>query len=167
LSVKGASPQIGQIAPHLVVDDIDEAVSYYQRALGAVALYRTKQPDGVATHVHLRIGRSIVLVTDEGAARAGSSLDAYWKIRSPRSLGGTTTILQIYVDDARAVYDRAVGAGAQPTWPLFDAFWGDRYGLITDPFGHVWAIAEPVQELSPDEITANMESLMNESRRTP
>jgi PhnB protein len=156
VSVRGASPDIGQIAPHLVVDDIEAAVSFYKSVLGAVELYRSKQPDGVATHVHLRIGRSIVLVTDEGAARAVTSIDAYWKIESPRSLGGTTTMLQIYVEDARKLYDRAVDAGAQPTWPMFDAFWGDRYGLVTDPFGHVWAIAEPLQELAPEEIEWRM-----------
>lgn len=164
MSVKGASPKLGQIAPHLVVDDIDDAVGFYERALGAVQLYRAAQPDGVATHVHLRIGASIVLVTDEGANRTPDSLDAHWRIASPRNLGGTTTVLQLYVENARAVYDHAVDAGAQPTWPVFDAFWGDRYGLLTDPFGHVWAIAEPLQELTPEEIANNMQTLMKERR---
>ena len=80
---------------------------------------------------------------------------------SPQSLGGTGVTLQVYVDDVDAAYQRAVGAGGTPIMPPEDCFWGDRFSMIKDPFGHVWAIATVKEELSPKEVGDRMNQLVN------
>lgn len=72
---------------------------------------------------------------------------------SPKSLGGTGIYLYMYVQDADAIFRKAVAAGATPTMPVMDMFWGDRFGQIQDPFGHIWGIATRKKDMSTEEIT--------------
>jgi uncharacterized glyoxalase superfamily protein PhnB len=134
-------------------------VEFYRRAFGAQELYRFARPDGPGLHIHLRIADSIVMVTDVNEPRDPAGLDAHYRVSSPQALGGTTAVLQFYWPDADTAYRRAVEAGAQPTVPPFNAFWGDRYGCVTDPYGHVWAIATQLEVLSAEEVEQNTQSM--------
>jgi PhnB protein len=156
MTVKSSEVRIGQVIPHLVVDDAAGAVEFYKAAFGAREVYRSTQPTGIGLHVHLRIGQSLVIVSDDDQSRDTRRLEAHYRISSPKSLGGTSTVIQFFWPDADTAYKRAVDAGAQPTLPPFDAFWGDRYGCVTDPYGHVWAIATEHEVLEPAEVDRRM-----------
>jgi uncharacterized glyoxalase superfamily protein PhnB len=156
MAVRGSEVPVGQAIPHLVVHDAEGAAEFYRAAFGAREIYRSPQPAGNGLHIHLRIGRSLVIVSDDDQSRDPSRLEAHYRISSPRSLGGTTTVIQFFWPDADSAYKRAVDAGAQPTVPPFNAFWGDRYGCVTDPYGHVWAFATEQEVLDPAEVDRRM-----------
>lgn len=132
------------IAPHLVVDDATAAIAFYERAFGAETLARLDGPDGSVMHAELRVGQGVFFLADVFPMGP----------ESPRGLGGSPVGMHLYVDDADAVFARAVEAGAEGTMPVMEAFWGDRYGQVTDPFGHRWGLAHQVREMSLDEIRA-------------
>lgn len=157
MTVKGARPETGHITPHLVVKDAEVAVQFYRRALGATEIYRAATPEGNELRI-LRIANSLVIVGEEDADLRRNNI-SYARIASPDTLGGTTAVFQLNVEDVDEVYKRAVDSGATPTVPPMDQFWGDRYGLITDPFGHMWALATVQEELSSKEIEARMAGL--------
>jgi uncharacterized glyoxalase superfamily protein PhnB len=128
------------ITPHLVVRGVAEAIEWYTRALGAHELLRNMAPDGTSImHAELLLGDSRFLVADEFP---GATV-------SPKSLGGTPVTLHLYVPDVDALFERAVDAGATVIMEVADQFWGDRYGMLTDPFGHRWSIASRIEDLSP------------------
>lgn len=128
----------------LGVDNAAEAIESYTRAFGAQELFRMPGPDGQRfVHAELQIGDSRLMLSDEFPDRTDS--------RSPKSLGATASSLHLYVEDADAVFQRALAAGATVRTPLMDAFWGDRYGVVTDPFGHHWGIATHREDLSNEE----------------
>jgi PhnB protein len=135
---------IQTLTPHLVVHDAHAAISFYERAFGAEMVDCMRGPDGHAIwHARLRIGNSNLFLADEGTAPGD---------QSPRSLGGTPASIQIYVEDARASFERAVQAGALVRKPLEETFWGDLYGQVVDPFGFRWAIAQRVRTLTSEEL---------------
>ena len=160
MAIKGARGEKDRIAAHLIVRNAAEAVEFYKRALGAVELYRSPLPAGMGMHFHLRIGRSFVMVTDEASPFKSNSIDDTIVLRSPQSLGGTSTLLEILVEDVDAAYTRAIDAGATPVLPVSDCFWGDRYGWVRDPYGHLWALATVVEELSVEEVQKRMDDMM-------
>jgi uncharacterized glyoxalase superfamily protein PhnB len=123
-----------QLSPHLVCDGAADAIAFYTAAFGADELMRLPGEDGRLMHAALSINGSSVMLVDE-------NLD--YGLRSPKALGGTPVTIHLIVPDADAAYDRAVAAGATARMPVADMFWGDRYGILEDPFGHVWAIATP------------------------
>jgi uncharacterized glyoxalase superfamily protein PhnB len=132
------------LTPSLTVHNASEAIEFYKRAFGAQELARAPAPDGRRIwHAELKIGDSRLMLNDEFPEMGGG--------RGPRSLGGTPTSLHLYVEDADAVFKRAVEAGAKVSMPLMDAFWGDRYGKVTDPFGHEWGIATHKEDVSEKE----------------
>lgn len=132
------------ITPHLVVKNGNEAIEFYKKAFGARELSRSAGPDGTRVmHASLQIGDSMIMLNDEFPE---------YGAKGPRSIGGTPVTIHLYVDDADTWYKRAVEAGATETMPIMDAFWGDRYGKLTDPFGHEWSIATHTEDLSPEEI---------------
>jgi PhnB protein len=131
------------ITPYLSVKDAAKAIEFYKRAFGAEETVRMPGPDGGVMHAEIRIGDSIIMLGDESPMGG---------CKSPQSLGGTTMGLHIYVKDVDAAFKKAVAAGAKVSMPLMDMFWGDRYGKLTDPFGHEWSIATHTKDLTPDEI---------------
>lgn len=140
-------PASGQpsITPHLVIRGAAEAIEFYKQAFGAVETSRLASPDGQGVlHASLTIGNGQVFVCDE------SRFMERWV--SPKSLNGTTVAIHIQTDDADRTFERAVKAGARVAMPLTDMFWGDRYGRVTDPFGHEWSIAQHVKDVSPEEM---------------
>jgi len=130
------------ITPHLVVNGVPEAIAWYERALGAHELLRNPGPDSEKImHAELLLGDSRFFVVDE-----------FPGAKSPTSLGGTPVSLHLYVEDVDALFQRAVDAGAQVILPVSDQFWGDRYGMLRDPFGHRWSIASRIEDLSPRQL---------------
>ena len=133
------------VTPHLVCAGAEAAVVFYRKAFGAVELMRLPGADGKLMHAAIRIGDSRVMLVDE---------NPQWKIFGPKTLRGTPVTIHLQVPDADAVFAQATAAGAQVVMPLTDMFWGDRYGVVADPFGHHWSIATRQRELTPEQIQA-------------
>lgn len=138
------------VAPHLVVDDAAAAVDFYVKAFGATELGRVPHPDGRLVHAALSLNGSTIMLNDDFP----DSNDG--KSTTPKALGGTPVTIHLQVPDVEAAFQRAVDAGATVVAPLADQFWGDRYGVLRDPFGHQWSLGQPVRQVSPEEIAAAM-----------
>jgi PhnB protein len=131
------------ITPQIVVKGVAAAIDWYSLALGAHELLRNVAPDGTSImHAELLLGDSRFFVVDEFPD----------SIVSPSTLGGTTVTMHLYVRDVDALFNRAVEAGATVVMPVADQFWGDRYGILLDPFGHRWSIASRIEDLSPKKL---------------
>jgi PhnB protein len=137
------------ITPHLVCDGAARAIEFYQKAFGATGAATMLGLDGRVMHAQITIGDSKVMLVDENRE---------FGMLSPKSLNGSPVTIHLYVDDTDAVYQRAVGAGAKAVMPPADMFWGDRYGVLDDPFGHRWSIATHQRDLSPAEMQEAMKS---------
>ncbi len=131
------------LTPGLVVRNAAEAIAFYQKAFGAKLVSRFDMPDGKIGHSELRVEGAPYMVVDENPA---------WGNQSPASLNGTPVTFWVYTKDADAFFYRAVQAGAQVRMAMADQFWGDRMGMIADPYGHFWAIATHKEDLSKEEI---------------
>lgn len=142
------------VTPAIIVRDAAKAIDLYKEAFGAEELDRMEGPDGSIMHAEIRIGDSRIMLGEENPA---------WGTKSPQTLGGVHGSLHIYVDDADAALARAVAAGCEVRAPMEDAFWGDRYGKVTDPFGHEWGIATRVKELTPEEMRKAGEAWMQQA----
>jgi uncharacterized glyoxalase superfamily protein PhnB len=131
------------ITPHLVVRGVVKAVAFYEQAFGASELYRNLAPDGVSVmHSEMLLGSSRFFVNDEFPE---------YGVLSPKTLNGSPVMLHLYVEDVDSFFEQAVEAGAEIAMPVADAFWGDRYGILVDPFGHRWSVASRIEDLAPDE----------------
>jgi PhnB protein len=138
------------VTPALTVRGAAQAIDFYTRAFGARELGRMPAPDGQQIwHAELQIGDARLMLADEFPDMGG---------HAPESLGGTPVSLHLYVEDADAVVQRAVDAGATVIQPVMDAFWGDRYGKLKDPFGHEWSIATHVEDVSEEEMRRRAEA---------
>jgi PhnB protein len=138
------------MAPHLVVDDAAAAIDFYVKAFDAVENGRVPGPDGRLIHAALTINGFTVLLNDDFPEQSGG------KSMTPKALGGTPVTIHLTVTDVDAKFQKAVDAGATVIAPLEDQFWGDRYGIVADPFGHHWSMGQPVREVSIDEIQEAM-----------
>jgi PhnB protein len=134
------------LTPFLICKDALRALEFYQRAFGAQEISKLVGPDGKLMHAALRVGDSVLMLTDECPEMGGFD---------PLHFGGSAVTIHLSVADADASFARAVAAGATARMPVMEMFWGARYGVFSDPFGHVWSVATQVQELSPEEIQAN------------
>lgn len=150
MAVEGSVPTPGVIVPHLVVRDAAEAVGFYERAFGARVLYRSPSPSGAGEHIHVKIWDSLVQVSTEEPQQRERVEGAL--LASPETLSGSTCVFQIGVPDVDSAFRQAVDHGAVPALPPTDMFWGDRYGWIRDPFGHVWALSTIKEILGPEQI---------------
>jgi PhnB protein len=148
MAVKPIPEGYHSATPYLTVRGAAKAIEFYKKAFGAEELMRMPGPEGRIAHAEVKIGDSIIMLTDEGPENSSS--------RSPEALGGTTASVFLYVDDVDRVVSRAVDAGATVTTPLQDMFWGDRFGQLKDPFGHHWGVATHQEDLTPDEIARRM-----------
>lgn len=135
------------LTPHLVCEGAAQAIAFYQQAFGAVEIDRMPGPGGKIMHATLRIGDALLMLCDD-FPEYGS--------RGPLALQGSAVVIHLYVPDADAVWQRALAAGARPLMPLADAFWGDRYGQLVDPFGHRWSVATHLRDMTPQEIQEAM-----------
>lgn len=135
------------VTPHLVCKDTARAIAFYAKAFGAKERARMTSPDGVVMHAEMRIGDSIIMLGEE-MPNAG--------IKAPSTLGGSPVSIFVYVNNVDKFFARAVAAGATGTMPPMDMFWGDRYGKVTDPFGHRWSMATHIEDVSMKEMGRRM-----------
>ena len=131
------------VTPYLVVRDAAKAIDWYKRAFGAQSKDCMQAPDGKVMHACVRIGDSDLFLNDEAPE---------WGALGPKSTQGTPVTIHLYVEDADATAARAVEAGAKVIMPVAEQFWGDRYGVVEDPFGHRWSLATHVRDVSPDDL---------------
>ncbi len=143
--------------PYLVVNDGNRALDFYKQAFGATEINRMKSPNGKIGHAEFKIGDSVIMLSDEMPGSGN---------RSPQSLGGSCVSIFLYVENVDAVFDQAVKAGAKPDMPPQDMFWGDRFGKLTDPFGHLWAIATHIEDVAPQEMEKRAKEAMAKMAQT-
>src|SRR4051794_34188795 len=132
-----------RVTPYLYIDGAAEAIDFYEKVLGAKERMRMPGPDGKLGHAELELGNSVIMLADEFPDMG---------VRSPKSIGGTPLTLHVYVEDADAVFEAALGAGAKELRPMENQFYGDRSGQFEDPFGHHWSVATHVEDIPPDEM---------------
>jgi PhnB protein len=140
------------VTPHIVVRDAGRAAEWYEQALGAELGNRIPVPGGRYLQIELIFGDSHVMIADEFPEMGAVS---------PQTLGGTYGALTIATDDVDALWERAVGAGAEVFHPLQDAFWGERHGQIVDPFGHRWGLTQKLEDVAPDEVARRAAALFD------
>ena len=134
---------MSDLAWHFVVRDVERASTWYGDVFGATETSRVTLPDATVMTADLRIGDAVIAI--------GRELPQ-WGVLSPESLGGTYGALHVRVDDVDAVWDSAMTGGATPFEPVHDAFWGVRTGQLIDPFGHRWALDQPLRDVPPEEV---------------
>ncbi len=138
------------VTPHLVVAGAAQAIEFYKKAFGAVEEARLPGPNGKVMHARIRIGDSPIMLMDE-------ALDC--RAVGPQTLKGTPVTIHLYVRDADAVAASAQKAGAKVLMPVSEQFWGDRYGVVEDPYGHQWALATHVREVGAQEMREAMKRM--------
>jgi PhnB protein len=142
------------LTPHLFVKGATQAIEFYKQAFAAEEIMRAPAPDGkTLMHAELKIGDSRLFLVDECPEMGGLG---------PQSLGGTAVTIHMFVEDVDTVFNRAIAAGAKEAMALVDAFWGDRYGQVIDPFGHRWSLATRKEDLTPEEITQRAKTAFGE-----
>jgi PhnB protein len=137
--------------PYLIVKGAAEAIEFYKRAFGATEMLRMADPQGRVGHAEIKIGDSVIMLADEHPAMG---------YRSPRSLGGSSVSILLYLEDVDAVFERAVKAGAKAQRVVMDQFYGDRSGTLEDPFGHMWTVATHVEDVPPEEMKRRAQAAM-------
>jgi PhnB protein len=147
--VQPVPPGYHTVTPYLVLSNAGRAIDFYKQAFGAKELSRMAAPDGKVGHAELKIGDSLIMLSDEMMGN-----------RSPESLGGSPVSIFLYVEDVDSVFNAAVKAGAKSTMPPADMFWGDRYAKLTDPFGHLWGIATHKEDVAPEEMERRAKEAM-------
>lgn len=134
------------LSPHLVVDDANAAIDFYVKAFGAAEMGRVPRQDGKVIHGAVQIDGSLVMLADDfPEMNDGKSM-------TPKALGGTPVTIHLTVTDVDSRFQQALDAGATVVMPVEDQFWGDRYGVLRDPFGHQWSLGQPVREVSMAEL---------------
>ncbi len=139
------------VMPHLVVDNGAAAIDFYVKAFGATELGRMPGPDGRLVHGAVQINGCTVMLADDYPEYCDGQSE------TPKALGGTPVTIHLVVPDVDAAFARAVEAGAEVVMPVEDMFWGDRYGVLRDPFGHKWSLGQPVREVSEEELQTAMQ----------
>lgn len=133
---------INAVIPHLVVNDGEAAIAFYEKAFDATVSTRHPADDGKRLmHAHLKVGKDDIMLHDEFPEYGD-----HGGAKAPTRLGGASCTIHLEVADADATWQRAIDAGAQSIMPLDNQFWGARYGQVKDPFGHVWSIGGPLKE---------------------
>jgi len=140
-----------RVTPYLMVDGATAAIDFYTSVFGAKERMRMAAPNDRIGHAELELGDSVIMLADEFP-----DMD----VRGPRAIGGTPVSIHVYVEDADAVFDRAIQAGAKALRPVENQFYGDRSGQFEDPFGHHWNVATHVEDVPPDEMMKRAEAVM-------
>ncbi len=157
-STQPIPPGHENLIPHLVCEPCAEAIEFYKKALGVEEVWRMTAPDGQRImHAAIRLGNSLIFLASDFPEYCGG------KSMTPIALGGTPVTLHQYVPDCDAAIERAVRAGATVEMPATDMFWGDRYGMIRDPYGHRWSLATHIQDLTPEQMQKGMEEAFAQS----
>jgi PhnB protein len=147
MAVKSVPDGYHTITPYLIINGAAQAIEFYKRAFGAAETVRMPDPKGRIAHAEIKIGDSMIMLADEHHEMGH---------RGPRTLGGTSVSILLYVPDVDSVFDRAIKAGAKSQRPVADQFYGDRMGTLEDPFGHVWTIGTHIEDVSAEEMKRRM-----------
>jgi len=139
------------VTPYLTVHDAARAIDFYKRAFGAQEIVRMGGPGDKIGHAELKIGDSMIMLADEFPGQS---------TKSPQSLGGTTASVFLYVENVDALFHQAQSARAKVEQPLADMFWGDRFGRLSDPFGHSWSMATHKEDVAPQEMAKRSKEAM-------
>ena len=139
------------LTPSIVVDNAADAIEFYKRAFGAKERMRMPAPGGTIGHAEIEIGDSVLMLSDPFPQAT---------VKPPKQIGGTSVGIFMYVEDVDEVVQQAVDAGAKVSMAVEDQFWGDRFGTVTDPFGHEWLLATHVEDLSDEEIAERGKTAM-------
>jgi PhnB protein len=143
---------IHELFPYLRVKGADRAIDWYKRAFGATEKFRLTEPNGRVGHCELLFGQATLMLSEEYPEHG---------LLGPQSVGGTSVTLHLHVDNADAMIDRAVAAGATLVRPPSDAFYGERGGTIRDPFGHDWLIGHNIEDVAPEEMQRRYTKLLS------
>ena len=147
MTVKAIPEGYHSVTPYIIVAGAESAMDFYARAFGAEELLRLPMGDRIG-HAEIRIGDSVIMLADEFPDMG---------FLGPRSRGGPTSSLMVYVEDVDAAFERAVSQGATAERSPEDQFWGDRMGTLVDPFGHRWSLATHTEDVGEEEIQRRME----------
>jgi len=140
--------QVTAVIPHLVVDDAAAALAFYKKALGAEEVMRLPAQDGKRLmHSEMKVGDARIFVRDAFPEHCPQGGEGGGTDGSPKTYGGTAVTLHLQVENCDAAVERAAGAGAMVAMPPADQFWGDRYALVVDPFGHLWSFAHTLEKV--------------------
>ena len=150
MSVKAIPDGYPAVIPYLHIKGAARAIEFYRNVFGAVEKMRMPGPDGSVGHAELKIGDSMIMLSDERPTMGALA---------PQSVGGSPVTLHVYATDVDAVVQKAVAAGATPDGPVKNQFYGDRSGSIKDPFGHRWYVATHVEDVSPEEMKKRMAAM--------
>jgi PhnB protein len=142
-SVKPVPEGFHTATPTLVVRDAAQAIEFYKKVFGADEIMRMPSPDGKISHAEIKIGDSIIFLSDEFPNMGG---------KSPQTLGGFSGGIYLYVPDVDDVFEKAVAAGGRAAMPVTDMFWGDRHGNFIDPYGHSWGVSTHTEDLTEEEM---------------
>jgi len=158
-SVQPIPPGHDNLIPHLCCSPCSEAIAFYKKAFGAEEISRAPAPDGKRLiHAEIRIGKSFIYLVDDFPEFCGG------KSQTATGLQGTPVKLHQYVDNCDAAIKRAQDAGATVAMPPMDMFWGDRYGMVVDPYGHKWSFATHMKDVSPEQMQAAMKEAFSHGK---
>jgi PhnB protein len=141
--------------PYLIVKGAADAIEFYKHTFGATEMLRMADSQGRVGHAEIKIGDSVIMLADEHPSMG---------YRGPRTLGGSSVSILLYLEEVDRVFERAVRAGGRALRPVADQFYGDRSGTLEDPFGHVWTVATHVEDVSPEEMKRRAEAAMQSVR---
>jgi len=151
MTVKPIPEGMRTVTPHLVCEGAAAAIDFYKKAFNAVEHARMPGPGGKVMHAQITIGDSHIMLVDDFPEQG---------CFGPKHYKGTPVTLHLYVEDVDASYKKAIDAGATARMPPEDMFWGDRYGVLVDPFGHSWSIATHKRDLTPEQMQEGMKEMM-------
>ncbi|HTD88379.1 MAG TPA: VOC family protein [Candidatus Binatia bacterium] len=144
------------VTPYMAIKNGVKALEFYKKAFGATEVYKLVMPDGRLGHAEIRIGDSIIMMSDEFPEYGG---------KSPETLGGTPVNIHLYVDDVDGFFKKAVAAGAKERKAVKDQFYGDRSGQLEDPFGHLWWVATHKEDVSPKEMQKRVQAMFGPQKK--
>lgn len=156
MSVQPIPAGYHSVTPYIIVHDAQAAIDFYIKAFGASEVLRLNSPDGKIAHAEVKIGDSHVMLADENKEFGAIS---------PKTLGGSPVSMLIYCEDVDAMFQRAISAGATEKRPVQDQFYGDRSGVLEDPFGHSWSIATHIEDLTQEEVDARFAQMMQQGQQ--
>jgi PhnB protein len=152
MTVKAIPDGYHSVTPYLMVEGAADAIAFYKENFGATELFRMPDAKGRIAHSEIRIGDSVVMLADSQPTAT---------CKSPRSLGGSSVGLMIYLENVDTVFARAIKAGSKSLRPVTNQFYGDRSGTLEDPFGHVWTVATHVEDVAPEELERRARAAMS------
>jgi PhnB protein len=144
------------VTPYLAISDGAQAIDFYKKAFGATEVMRMNGPDGKISHAEIKIGDSIIML---GSAPPNSD------VKAPQQLNGSTVSIFLYLDDVDKTFKQALDSGAKEVQALADQPWGDRYGRLSDPFGHSWSLATHIEDVSEAEMAKRMKEMTEKRQR--